>query len=197
MNRLATTLANLIQTMNVLRLDWALVGGLAVSARAEPRFTRDIDIVAAVEDDSRAEQAIQALIGQGYQVFAIVEQEQTDRLATVRLVPHDETERGVVVDILFASSGIEQEIIRLAEPLDILTGIRVPVARPGHLLALKILSRDDRTRPQDLVDIRHLLEVCGEEEITLARRSVELITARDFHRGRNLFTELNMLLQGN
>ena len=195
MNRLATTLTHLAQAMKVLRLDWALVGGLAVSARAEPRFTRDIDIAVAVEGDSRAEQVIQALIGQGYQALAIVEQEHTDRLATVRLIPHDETERGVVVDVLFASSGIEQEIIRLAEPLDILTGIQVPVARSGHLLALKVLSRDDRMRPQDLVDIRHLLEVCSEEEISLARRSVELITARDFHRGRNLLAELNMLLQ--
>ena len=55
MNRLATTLANLTQAMKVLRLGWALVGGLAVSARTEPRFTRDIDIVVAVEDDTRAE----------------------------------------------------------------------------------------------------------------------------------------------
>lgn len=34
---------------------WALVGGLAVSARTEPRFTRDLDVAVAVPDDGAAE----------------------------------------------------------------------------------------------------------------------------------------------
>ena len=33
----------------------ALVGGLAVSARAEPRFTRDVDLAVAVVSDDEAE----------------------------------------------------------------------------------------------------------------------------------------------
>jgi hypothetical protein len=33
-----------------------VVGGLAVSARTEPRFTRDVDLVIAVSDDQSAEQ---------------------------------------------------------------------------------------------------------------------------------------------
>jgi len=33
----------------------ALVGGLAVSARTEPRFTRDLDVAVAVPDDAGAE----------------------------------------------------------------------------------------------------------------------------------------------
>ena len=38
----------------------ALVGGLAVSARAEPRFTRDVDFAVAVGSDKEAEQLILA-----------------------------------------------------------------------------------------------------------------------------------------
>jgi hypothetical protein len=34
---------------------FALVGGLAVSVRAEVRFTRDVDLVVLVADDSEAE----------------------------------------------------------------------------------------------------------------------------------------------
>lgn len=34
---------------------WGLVGGLAVSARAEPRITRDVDVVVDVRDDADAE----------------------------------------------------------------------------------------------------------------------------------------------
>ena len=40
---------------------WALVGGLAVSVRVEPRFTRDIDLAVAVEDDASAERLIREL----------------------------------------------------------------------------------------------------------------------------------------
>ena len=46
----------------------------------------------------------------GYRVAALVEEEATRRLATIRLIPPGERERGVVVDLLFASSGIEPEI---------------------------------------------------------------------------------------
>jgi hypothetical protein len=34
---------------------WALVDGFAVSARAEPRFTHDIDATVMVENDADAE----------------------------------------------------------------------------------------------------------------------------------------------
>jgi hypothetical protein len=39
----------------------ALVGGLAVSARTEPRFTRDADLAVAVASDAEAESLIRAL----------------------------------------------------------------------------------------------------------------------------------------
>ncbi len=46
--------------------DFALVGGLAVSARAEPRFTRELDVAVAVRNDEEAEAIINGLIlGQG------------------------------------------------------------------------------------------------------------------------------------
>jgi hypothetical protein len=31
-------------------VQWALIGGFAVSARAEPRFTRDVDVVSNCQD---------------------------------------------------------------------------------------------------------------------------------------------------
>jgi hypothetical protein len=37
---------------------FALVGGLAVAARAEPRFTRDVDLVLAIERDVDAEHLV-------------------------------------------------------------------------------------------------------------------------------------------
>jgi predicted nucleotidyltransferase len=177
-----------------LRLRWALVGGLAVSARTEPRFTRDVDLVIAVPGDRDAEQAVRALQQRGYRVTALVEQEAVGRLATARLVPRGQEEAGFVLDVLFASSGIEPEIAESAEAMEILPGLRVPVASVGHLLALKLLSRDDRTRPQDQVDLVHLLRVATPGDIVVARRAVALIHTRGFQRDRDLPGDLARLV---
>ncbi|MGH7353020.1 MAG: nucleotidyl transferase AbiEii/AbiGii toxin family protein, partial [Candidatus Rokuibacteriota bacterium] len=94
----------------------------------------------------------------------------------------------------FASSGIEPEIVESAETLEILPGLRVPVAGVGHLLALKLLSRDDRTRPQDRVDLAALLRVATRADIDGARRGVALIHARGFQRDRDLSRDLERLI---
>ena len=194
MNRLEAVLRAAPQDLADLRLRWALVGGLAVSARTEPRFTRDIDLVIAVRDDRDAERAIHALQQRGYQVHALVEQEAAGRLATARLVPKGDDAAGVVLDILFASSGIETEIVEAADPLEILPGLRVPVACVAHLIALKLLSRDDRTRPQDRVDLAQLLRVATPADLDLARAAVALIHARGFQRDRHLTADLERLI---
>jgi len=64
---------------------------------------------------------------------------------------------GPVVDLLFASSGIKQVAVAEAEPIQLLPDLTVKVARTGHLVALKVLSRDDARRRQDFVDLRALL----------------------------------------
>jgi hypothetical protein len=54
------------------------------------------------------------------------------------------------------------------------------------LIALKVLSRDDVERPQDLVDLRALLRVASEEDLESARAALALIERRGYHRGRDL-----------
>ena len=173
---------------------WALVGALAVSARTEPRFTRDIDIAIAVADDADAENVVRYLAQRGYAVFSVVEQDATKRLATARLsgaaLPG---ETPVIVDLLFASSGIEPEIARAAEVLTIVPGVDMPVARSGHLLALKVLSRSDG-RPQDAADIVALLRVLDGPERARAFDAARLIADRGFARGKDLRAELTALL---
>ena len=194
MNHLESVLRAAALDLAALRLRWAVVGGLAVSARTEPRFTRDVDLVIAVSDDHSAEQAVHSLQRRGYHVHALVEQEAAGRLATARLIPPGEDEAGVVLDVLFASSGIEPEIADAAEVLEILPGLRVPVAIAGHLIALKLLSRDDRTRPQDRIDLVALLRVATPADLEEARHSIALIHARGFQRGRDLSQDLEQLI---
>ena len=68
------------------------------------------------------------------------------------------------------------------------------MARIEHLIALKVLSRDDERRPQDLVDLRALLRAATPEDVTRAREALELIAKRGFHRGRELVSQLAELL---
>lgn len=54
---------------------FALVGGLAVSIRAEVRFTRDVDLAVVVRDDADAEALVRELSAVGYRALVVVEHE--------------------------------------------------------------------------------------------------------------------------
>jgi hypothetical protein len=172
----------------------ALLGGLAVSAWTDPRFTRDVDLAVAVASDEEAERLIHQLSQRGYRMIAAVEQTGTGRLATARLLPPGEGPEGMVVDLLFASSGIEPEVVANAVELDIGAGAPVRVARPGHLVSLKLLAHDPIKRPQDGIDLQALRAVLDPPEVALARTACALIQARGFHRGRDLLQLLERLL---
>jgi hypothetical protein len=184
-------LARIAADLASLQAAHAVVGGHAVSARTEPRFTRDLDVAVAVENDVQAESLVQSLTGRGYRVVALIEQEATGRLATVRL-EHASTP-GVVVDLLFATAGIEPEVVAAATPLQLVGDLELPVASVGHLLALKTLSVDEQRRPQDRIDILALLRVATQENLRVAGQALSLITARGFDRGRDLLAVFDRL----
>lgn len=195
MNPIEDALRQIAKDLRNQGKPWALIGGLAVSARAEPRTTRDVDVAVAVASDKEAELVIFRLQALGYTVLAVLEQEATGRLSTVRLRPPAEEEGGVLVDLLFASSGIEPEIAQAAEELDVLSGFRVPVARTGHLMALKILARNDRERPQDFDDLRALRLEAEPRDLEDARVALQLIQERGYQRGKLLLEELDKFVE--
>ncbi len=171
---------------------YALVGGHAVSARTEPRFTSDIDLAVATASDHDAESLVQQLVARGHRIRAIVEQEDTARLATVRLEHRDAP--GIMIDLLFATSGIEPELVAAAEPLLIGPDLQAPVASIGHLLALKLLAVDDARRPQDTIDLGALVRVATREDLRTAEGAVDLITHRGANRERDLRAMLAALI---
>ena len=162
-----------------------IVGGLAVSSRCDPRFTRDVDIAVAVETDEQAEALIHALVSHGLRMNGLVEQEAMGRLAMARLSTAD----GLSVDLLIASSGIETEVVTKAETLEVVQGVLLPVARTGHLIALKLLSVAPG-RETDAADLRNLASVANKDDWNLASEAVKLIEERGFARGRQLDAEL-------
>lgn len=182
MTSIEAALRAVVDDLDALDCHYALVGGLAVSVHAEPRLTRDVDVVIAVEGDEAAEATIRDLGGRGYTTVVVTVHEPTGRLSTARLA-HPEHDPALV-DVLFASSGIEDVVARGAKRVTVTSGLAAPVASIGHLLAM--LARDDRNRPNDADDLRRLAEVASESDWGIARAAVDLISERGFHRGRDL-----------
>lgn len=182
---LSAALARVRADLDRLERPYALVGGFAVSAISEPRFTRDLDFVVAVDSDEDAEAVISEL---GYPVRGTVEQTSAGRLATARLVAP--ATGGVVVDLLFASSSIEAEVAGAAVPMELVPGLSVPVATRAHLIALKVLS-ERGGREQDLMDLRGLLREASDLDLEVARGALDDISQRGFNRGKDLRRRLD------
>ncbi len=169
---------------------FALVGGLAVSVRAEPRLTRDVDFAVSVPDDAAAEAVVSTLRQRGYAVRTVLEH-RSGRLATARLASPGAS--GVLVDLLFFSSGVEGEIVASAESLVIAGTLVAPVATGAHLLAMKVLAEEARGRPNDHDDILALLAEPATDRAA-ARDLLDLIHARGLSRGKDLHARLDHFL---
>jgi hypothetical protein len=185
---LEEALATAVASLRKRNRHFALVGGLAVSVRAEVRFTRDVDLAVSVMDDKDAEALVRELRSDGFTVAATVEHDVKKRLSTVRLLV-----RGVKVDLLFASCGIEPEIVGHASSVPVLSAGSIPVASAEDLLAMKVLSMTDR-RLQDRIDAENLLRVRAELRLEDVRARLELIRQRGFDRNQDLAAKLEQLL---
>ena len=166
---------------------FALVGGLAVSLRAEVRFTRDVDIAVPVRDDRDTERLVVDSQSDGFLQLAVVEDERRGRIAISRL----RSRSGVVVDLLMASSGIEAEIAETASAVT-LGAESVPVAQAGDLLAMKILSMCE-ARLQDRIDAQNLIAMAT-LDLDQVRDRLRLITLRGYHRDQDLLAKLDTLI---
>lgn len=196
MTRLQKALIRLDTDLRAGGFRYALVGGFAVTLRTEPRTTRDLDVVLVVSGDREAENVALVLRMRGYKDHpkgAAIERPD-GRLATIRLIspPVEEDGTGVQVDLLVACAGIEPEVVAASQRLEVMPRVYIPVARSGHLVAMKVLA----ARPQDLEDIRMLLREMGDADLELARESLDLIERRGFLEDstRSLLAELERLL---
>lgn len=176
-----------VADLDALKVSWALIGGLAISIRSIPRFTKDIDFAVAVADDSEAEDVVHRLRGRGYQPVEVLEQNYVERLSGVRL---GRSNSDVIMDLLFASSGIENELVASATRLQVLPRLSAPVATTGHLIALKILAG----RNQDLTDLGTLIPAASAEDLETARAAVRLIQERGFNREQDVIGDLDKLI---
>jgi len=195
--RLQKALIRLDADLRAVGARWALVGGFAVILRAESRSTRDLDVVLAVSGEREAENIVRSLRLRGYRDHpkgGMIEGKD-GRLATVRLVSPslEEDGTGSEVDLLIACTGVEAEVVAAATPIELLPGVVIPVARAGHLVALKVLAG----RLKDVEHLQVLIRGMGTDDLRIARETVDLIERRGFNDKpeRDLLVELGKLLE--
>lgn len=169
---------------------YALIGGLAVGARTTLRFTQDADLTVAVDTDTQAEQIAGHLIRCGYQVVTELDHKPTGRIGVLRLLSPEasgpyENDELPLLDLLLHSTGIEQETVTDAQPIEIFSGIQFSTATVPHLIAMKVLSESDR-RLQDRIDLQNLIEVASDEELDLVPELLNLIDERGFANSKDL-----------
>ena len=139
--------------------------------------------------DADAEQLIFELKSSGHQPIATVEHEERHRLSTIRLL----SPSGVKLDLLFASCGIEREIVERATIVALPHAGNVPVAEAEELLAMKVLSMTDR-RLQDRIDAVRLIACNPELDLARVRQNLLTIRERGFDRGEDLEGKLASVL---
>lgn len=192
MNPYEAALRSLKRDLTRLNVRWALVGGFAVAAYGGARATQDVDAAVAVFDDRDAERLVHQIGLMGYQVVTHIERTDSSRLAGVRLHPNS-APPGLRVDLLFAASGIEQEVVAAAREVDVLPRLKMPVGSRGHLMAMKTLAHSD-LRATDVQDVAYLLGDATPSDLEECRGALRLIGERGFGRGRDLQAEFSQFV---
>ncbi len=179
------------QTLRDADVGFAVVGGMAVAARALARFTADIDLAVAVTDDREAEATARLFLADGYAVATELDNTRTHRLATLRLRPPARAHPGIppdrlpLLDLLFATSGIEPECVAQATELRFAPGLTLPTARIPHLIAMKCLSESD-DRLQDRIDLQYLTASATAADLAQVPALLNLITERGYAGDKDL-----------
>jgi len=171
-----------------LKVEFAVVGGIAVSLRTIERFTKDVDFAISVSSDSEAESIVNALRSAGLRIAMFLDKDDGG-LMTVRLKTGDDYE--TYVDLLFATSGIENEVVASATSSEVFPGFIDRVATLPSLIAMKVLSADWKIRPQDVLDIQNLLSEASDADIAESRELLNLITERGYNREKDLQADLD------
>lgn len=93
------------------------------------------------------------------------------------------------------AASIEPEIVAAATEIEIFPKLSIPVACPGHLIAMKLLAQKTEDRLRDRIDLRELLARASNADVATTQDALTLMHERGFSRGKNLFEEFQRALQ--
>ena len=147
------TLADAVAMLESRGIACAVIGGLAVSLRGQPRMTVDVDLVMAADVEDALRLA-RELPGTPFEpLFAGVE----EVINAAYILPLRHRTTGIRVDLAIGMSGFERDAIERARTL-VIADTTAPVVTVEDLLVMKALAG----RPQDEQDIRGIVDLHGE-----------------------------------
>ena len=154
---LSNALQSLVEWLSGQKIPYVLIGGVAVSLLAKPRFTQDVDVAVSFDVD-RLEELIASAAAYG------LTPRRQDAVAFARrnrvlLLRHDAT--AISVDMSFIAMPFEEEMIASAQVAEI-GGLQLRLPRPEDLIIMKTVAH----RSQDMVDVEYLIETCPTIDMT-------------------------------
>jgi len=138
---------------NEERLNYCLVGGLAVGIVSKPRATEDIDFLMAIKagDSDR----IAGLFRSHFDVVQIQNVMRIGDASIQRVLVREQStpERAlVIIDLVLADQDYMEKALENRMKITV-EGVEIPVVSPSDLIEMKKRSG----RPQDLLDIESIL----------------------------------------
>lgn len=159
----------------------ALIGGVAVIARAFVRATKDVDLLVSCPA-SEARALLEVAQRHGY---AWEESDVGDFLdaGLLRMWGPPSRREGLGLDILLTDSAFDEEAVRRASVVEVL-GTKVAVATPEDLVLMKVQAN----RPIDLDDVLAIKDAFAQRlDKTYMRAQADLLGADVRHRLDLLF----------
>jgi hypothetical protein len=149
---LRTTLADAVSFLEAEHIGYALIGGLAVSLRGQPRVTADVDLVIA----ANVERALSLVDKLAASMFKPLFEGIEEVVEQAFILPLRHRHTNVKVDLALGLSGFEQQAVLRAERLRV-AGSVISVATTEDLVIMKVLAG----RPQDEQDLQGLIIAQG------------------------------------
>ncbi len=132
---------------------WYVFGAQAVIAYGVPRLSADVDVTLRLVPDE-PERFARDMEAAGFALRV----EDPDFVRRTRVMPFVHLATAMPLDVVLAGSGLEDEFLDRARPVDI-GGTTVPLIDPEGLIIAKVLAG----RPKDLEDVSRLWRLRGRE----------------------------------
>ena len=169
MKRLYEALREIVELLDRLRIDYAIMGGIAVRVHGIARPTQDLDLMIALPPE-RLDRFFDSIEELGYTVPENYRRGWVDRVSGMPLVKFRRylADRGLDVDVFLVDSPLQEEMLRRAHVAE-LDDFKARVISPEDLILLKLLAG----RHRDLGDVVDILFMQGQLDEAYLRHWAE------------------------
>lgn len=176
MKTLEEVLFDMVDLCTADRLDYAVMGGIAVRIHGIPRPTYDVDVTIAASS-AELNALFEGLEARGYTVPQVYRAGWQDRVADMPIVKVRcflEEGFGIDVDLFLAETEFQKALLQRTVDAEY-QGRSIKVVSPEDLILLKLLA----SRPRDLGDIQDILFTQGSLDITYMRQWAQRLGIAD------------------